>query len=514
MAKDQHNQSIVGVLKSIHKGIQEGHGGDVRADFFKFLRNEFDPQIHRIHLAEVASLCRRLGEYEKAVRLIRPFIDTENQRRTTATPEEQAQYGVCLMSMGAVADGMKVIETIDATRVPEAFLFFSFGHMLQNHYEEAIEPLRKFIAHPSPNDYEKLVAQTNLVQVLVYLAKTKETDKLLPKLLRTTKEKNFRLLHGNLLESFVHQEFWRGNIHEAKQTLAQAKELHSQSGTLRSFYIKQWQAILTLKQDGPTAANRARIRRVQTRARELNVYGVIRECDVALAHVTKDKELWSHLLFGVPQGSQHRRMKRLSGLKLSPRSQYTWLPGQSSQQKPTTILHLATGQILPDGPSLKTGQVLHRLLNVLTQDFYRPLRVGEIHEALFPDKFYHPRASPLGVRQALHRLRQWFEQHSLPYAIEEHRGTYRLVGRNGAGIFIQGTSRIHNNEADFGSLCLVEKLKRSGVLSTKKELQTQEAADALGISLATARRQLKAATDLGLLTRVGAGRTTRYSLTR
>ena len=514
MAKHQHNQSIVEVLEAIHTQIQQGRGGEAKVDFLRFLREEFDPQIHRIHLAQVASLCRRLGEYEKAIRLIRPFIDSEKPRRTTATPEEQAQYGVCLMSMGAVADGMKVLQTIDAPRVPDAYLFTSFGHMLQNHYEEAIEPLREFIAHKDPNEYEKLVAQTNLVQVLVYLARTKETDKLLPRLLKTTEEKNFRLLHGNLLESFVHQEFWRGNIQAAQVTLAKAKKLHSQSGALRSFYIKQWQAILNLKQHGATPANRARIKRIQKQARELNVYGVIRECDVALAHVTGDKELWTHLLFGVPQGSQHRRIQRLSGLKLSARSKYTWLPAQSTQQKASTILQLSTGKTLPDGPSLKTGQVLHRLIKIFTQDFYRPLRVGEIHEALFPDKFYHPRASPLSVRQALHRLRQWFTNHDLPFSIQEHRGTYRLMGQSGGGILIQGSSRLRQHEETFSSTCLVTKLKESGALSPKKELQTQEAARVLDVSLATARRQLKEATEQGLLIRIGAGRATRYQLAK
>ena len=172
--------------------------------------------------------------------------------------------------------------------------------MLQNHYEEAIGPLRKFIGHPGPDTYEKLVAQTNLVQVLVYLGRTKETDKLLPELLQFTEQRNFKLLHGNLLESFVHQEFWRGNIQEAKRTLAKAEKIHRKSGALRSFYIKQWRAILTLKEHGATPVNRARITRVQKKAREFNVYGVIRECDIALAHVTEDERLWKHLLFGVP----------------------------------------------------------------------------------------------------------------------------------------------------------------------------------------------------------------------
>ena len=79
-------------------------------------------------------------------------------------------------------------------------------------------------------------------------------------------------------------------------------------------------------------------------------------------------------------------------------------------------------------------------------------------------------------------------------------------------MLIHGASRLTNTHETFSSRCLVEKLKASGNLSHKKELQTQRAALALGVSLATARRQLKLATDQGLLERLGSGRGTRYRL--
>jgi hypothetical protein len=177
-------------------------------------------------------------------------------------------------------------------------------------------------------------------------------------------------------------------------------------------------------------------------------------------------------------------------------------------------LQLSTGKILPDGPSLKVGQVLHRLLNIFTNDFYRPLRVGEIHEALFPEKFYHPRASPLAVRQALFRLRHWFSDNCLPFEIRESRGTYQLRSHSNGAIVMHAASRIEPTGERFTAVCLVQKLKESGVISLKKNLQTQEAATALGVSLATARRQLKEAADAGQLQRKGAGRATRYCLPR
>ena len=50
MAKNQHNQSIVEVLTEIHRRIQAGQGGEARGDFLKFLREAFDPNIHRLPL--------------------------------------------------------------------------------------------------------------------------------------------------------------------------------------------------------------------------------------------------------------------------------------------------------------------------------------------------------------------------------------------------------------------------------------------------------------------------------
>ena len=77
---------------------------------------------------------------------------------------------------------------------------------------------------------------------------------------------------------------------------------------------------------------------------------------------------------------------------------------------------------------------------------------------------------------------------------------------------MHASARLAIGPEGFAARCFVKKLKESGAISPKKDLQTQEAAKVLGVSLATARRQLKEATEAGQLQRKGAGRSTRYGL--
>ena len=448
-------------------------------------------------------------------------MNLESPARSTATLEEQAQFAASLMSLGAITDAFRVLDRVDPLHVPDVHLFSGFGHMLRSDYGRARQPLMAYINHPAPSHYEKLVARTNLVHVLVYLGELEKSDQALEQLLQETRDKGYKLLHANLLESKLHQLFWSDNLPAALRTLKEASEQTTSSSVSTALSLRQWQAIFTLRRHGNNTARVRDLQQIQTEAKELGLYESVRDCDIALAHMNQDQALWRHLLCGSRRGGVRKRIERLSGLVLDDAFVHTWhlfdgrlMDGGEPNLHPW--IDLAQGQVKPTGHHLKTGQVQHRLLTILATDFYRPIRTAEIHEELFPDKFYHPRAAPLAVRQAIYRLRDWLRRCDIPLEIREHRGGYRLESTGPISIHIRAPVRTtlepRQSTTKFASACFVQRLVASGVIHRGQPCSTAQAARALDISLATARRHLKNATQAGMLNRVGKGRATVYQL--
>src|SRR5206468_2581133 len=119
----------------------------------------------------------------------------------------------------------------------------------------------------------------------------------------------------------------------------------------------------------------------------------VRDCDLHRSVATKDEKLLLHVYFGTPHPTFRERILAEYGGSVALPSRYLWKKtGKSSR-----ILDLTD----PEALGLKPGQLLHRALLLLCSDFYRPVRLAALHSRLFPDRYFHPTATPNQIHQLL-----------------------------------------------------------------------------------------------------------------
>ena len=145
---------------------------------------------------------------------------------------------------------------------------------------------------------------------------------------------------------------------------------------------------------------------------------------------------------------------------------------------------------------LSPGQELHRLLIVLSQDFYRPSPLLSIFTKLFPGAYFDPHTFPNRVHHVIARFRQWTKTYSVPLGLHENAGNYRLNFRGSFSIRIP-KSPLPLVPKELGLI----QLRR--FLGTRGDFTTPEAARVSGASVATLRRLLGEGVKAGLITREG-----------
>ena len=161
-------------------------------------------------------------------------------------------------------------------------------------------------------------------------------------------------------------------------------------------------------------------------------------------------------------------------------------------------IDLRLGSVLGTSSQLKVGQALHRLLQALCSDFYRPLRTSSLSSQVYPDDVYHPEHSLVKTKSLLYRLREWFRESQVPLTTLNDNGTYRLSASKRVNILI---GRPTNEKQDPRLVQL---------LSAQGQITSQKVSMELGMNNRTAIRFLKRAILSGEIKRRGSGNQTYY----
>lgn len=155
--------------------------------------------------------------------------------------------------------------------------------------------------------------------------------------------------------------------------------------------------------------------------------------------------------------------------------------------------------------------LLMKLFYVLTQDFYRQLKSAELHSLIFPENFYNPNSSPEVIKQLVFRLKKFLIKNKWPLELTVNSGRYSLkpkkLYKNNFAFKLSFLDRTENE---------IEKqivIQRLGLLKLKQidytygELRriSQKCETSFGI-------EMKKALALGLLTKTGHSKSTRYRL--
>ncbi len=448
-------------------------------------------QIPRLNRLPLARLCRRAGLITSGVKLLRPLIRDEREMEQKASLGEVCEYAALLTRIGLVDEAAQLLEKADTRRAPEAELFTSYCHIMRWDYERAIPHLRAFIS-ATPEPYMRQIARVNLSAALVATQDWLAAEELLNGLISDLEASQSRRLLGNCLELRSQIYLGREKIEECRSDLARAGEIFSTNESYDMILVRKWLAYLeALDAESPTALKSFRALAAKNRHWES-----VREADFLSLKVRFHQPTLDHLYFGTPFSAYRSRIEREIGRPPGPHFSFggnrrEYLDLQTGEVK---------GRIAADPP-----RKVHRLVDLLLQDFYVPIRTGPLFAGLYPGEYYDPHSSPLRVRQVMRRLRRWIESEHLPLTVMTERGAFRLKT---AGPFsVQVPVRIaHAPEV----LSEAERLRRHFAEGTS--FQMNEACRGLSLSRSSFHRLAQKMIERGELERQGVGKATHYVL--
>jgi hypothetical protein len=247
---------------------------------------------------------------------------------------------------------------------------------------------------------------------------------------------------------------------------------------------------------------------IKKEAQKRKYWESARDCDFHLVAVKNQKALARYLYFGTPFHSYRQRiLKNLDKPLIRLHENY---PLKLGKGKKVFTINAITGEILLSSYYLKTGRTLHRLFNCIVEDFYRPKRVSEIFDRVFPGEFYSPSSSPDKVHQALKRLREFFRESKMPLIIEERNGSFRFVAAKGKQVRIIFGKNQNSNFLKTDLIKMNRRLIQLKQLLGGREFTTSNASQKLGLSSRATNYLLKSSLDSGQLVKTGKGPTTKY----
>lgn len=487
--------------------IRRGQSALARKELEARLKDRRKNPISRADYPAVAALCRRCGIHHQALRLLHPLIRPQARNPVKATDAEKLEYGASLVQIGAEREGLELLDKLDWRQNPQALLFGAFGRFTRWEYADALPLLRKYVKHPQVQDYPLLIGKVNLLAALVAEQQYEEAQPLFESTSKDLKVHGHQLLYGNLLsvwaQKFIYSDEWK----DARECLEEAFALSQTVTSIDAIYVRKWLAVLELRKNGVSKKALTALDKVRSEAMTRKNWETVRDCDFHEATLAKKPALLEHLYFGSPYKAYRERVESEGGQDFRSIPNYLWrLPSEGL--KPALVIDSLNGQCDATGAKLKAGQVPQRLFALLASDFYRDHRLDALHGRLFPDRFYNPISSPNVVHQAIHRLKDWFEENNLPVTIAESGGNYRLRALSNCAVKVHPLETRSQAPAD---LRLSDYLPQLRTRFTGSEgFSRREAAETLGIPERTASRYLRHALDTGAVQKVGSGPRTRF----
>ncbi len=474
--------------------IKAAKGNEVKERVVGLRRKE----IPRSLLARVARIAWRVNAPLFAIRLLHPVLHGSKSEPASASPAEKAEYGACLIRIGAHEEGMSILTSLDATANPEVFLFQAFGHIGVWEYSSAIPLLRRFLAEPGLNAYQRRIGETNLAASLVHERKAGEAELVLSNILtKNTKEE--ALVHGFALHLAAENAIYQAKWAEAEGFLDRAAQHLKDCDDRSVFFLRKWQTLLSLMQGGPSGAVLSSIHALKAQAKSLHHWESIRDLDSKIAVAQEDRSLFFKVYFGTPYQEYRDRIHLEMGGRIEIVETYLWQPAE----EPGTCIDASTGAILGSESGLKMGRLPHQLFSILCSDLYRPLSLAAVHSKLYPQAYFDPESSPARVRSIKTALRGWLKENKVPLRISSANGFLRLVPYGAVSVKL----RLKTENIDRKAL-LLEKVKE--VFPTSP-FSTREVGKVLQLSKMSVLRLLQNAKGEGAVFESGQGKRRRYS---
>jgi hypothetical protein len=154
--------------------------------------------------------------------------------------------------------------------------------------------------------------------------------------------------------------------------------------------------------------------------------------------------------------------------------------------------------------NIKAGSAIHRTLQALQKDFYRPIALGELYESVFNEKYFDPFAAHNRIHQIVRRVRVWIKENDLRWEIQlDERG---LLFLNGAGSALRLQTERDKLPLDPAEVLLLKCFQAFGL----KPFELWQVLDRGLCTKAQAQGCLAKGIEGGRVERTGIGRSIRY----
>lgn len=464
--------------------------------------------IPRAHLNALANLARRCGQFSLAWQIISPVIRPKYPLDVPATNEEKATYAIILLGLGAQPEAIELLESCDQN-CPDVLLAFAFASINRWDYTTAITKLRAYLRCENVTPYQQMIAKVNLAASYVAVGDAKNGLPLLVVIQSETEKNGWSLLQKNSLEISAQMAIQEKNWEEAEKLLSHAIQDGEKKFYLDNFFVKKWQAVISLLKRGPDAEALREIESVRSMAETNKHWETIRDCDYYKAVTLKDEKLALHLYFGTPYASYRKRLVERCKDWLTVPAKYEW---NNSAGESKRIFDIQQGEEInsPD-ISIKPGTALHRLIVTLSSDFYRPFSVGSIHSMVYAGEHFNPHSSPKKVAFLIQRLRAWLKENDIPLSVNSEKDGYQLHADGPYALLLEkaAAKAKPQKEENVAYLALLKKLRQQ---AKNRTLPASEIASISNLSIRSVRYFLKWAIENKKIQKVGSGRESKYQI--
>ncbi len=464
-------------------------------------------KLHPEHWVHASEVCRRSGLPQLALRLLGPMVRPQGRATRRASIEERVEYAGALIQMGATREGMLLLKSPDArTEMPvRAMLFQAFAQIKEWDYGAAIHSLEAYLKSPLLDEYPRLIGEVNLLAAAIQEQDFSISRRLIPRLLQATEIPERKRLHLNVLELAAQNAFHRGDYPMARQMLSKAAEKIWDHESLESLFIKKWQALTEAYEKNDPKP----IEGLRKRARVILHWESLRDLDLHRALLQKDLHLFEHVYRGTAYPAYRERLRRhflkSFGTQFCESETFHWLPRLGTYNPPP--FNGSSWSITSAENQFRKSGIVHRTLQALSSDFYRPMDTVRLFQAIYPERHYHALHTPALLHQALRRSRRFLESEKLPLEIRCLKGAFYLESRR-SNFYIEW-----NPEKRQGLQS--EKVKLLQTLQDnfpKAPFRIDDISTAKKTSRRSLQRHLRELCKAGFLELSGAARATRYRL--
>lgn len=485
--------NFTNLLEKCDQAIRDGHS-DQALSYLKFISTQNTP---REIIFKFSELAYRANQFLLAIKFLNPVIHPKNLGVKPASPEEKLIYATSLLHLGAIEEATVRLKELDADANPEILLHQAFAYFAEWKYTSAIPVLRRYVKAKQLPEYRRCVGQLNLAAAFVFSGQFVKAEKLLVQIRSEFKEQGHSLLLGNSLELSAHLCLLQNNFKAAANYISEAEIILTKVSGRYLFYVKKTQVFIQLLENKADVNSLAKLNVLRNEARDLKQWETLRDCDLFEAIATHNKELIVKLLWGTPHEKYKQRVLSLTGDTIEKLPEFYWTisgNGEPSQEK------LDFSQLLLDRPKLKL------LLNALTQDFYKPLRIGDLFSRIYSEEKFDALSSPRRLFSCVHQLNAWFQQSQIDLKVKIVSGEFYLTSKNGIQLRFDVLPKVQSQ------FRLELKVLHNTVGS--KTFTSNQAAEVLNMSKPATLKILRKALKSKSMLKVGDGKSTVYRFSK